>query len=185
MLLLSKQFTITTFVLQVIVPWTPARTPNNGLEWSMNPKFRCSCPITSALDLFGDKWTLVLVKQMLIEHKKTFKDFMESDESISTNILSAKLTHLVDNGLVEKANHPSNKKTKLYLLTDKGLSLAPIILELACWADQQLRQDNPTMGLMPECEQIKADKTAFIKKLEASYRENVSSERARQSENTA
>ena len=57
----------------------------------MNHKFRCACPITSALDILGDKWILVIIKQMLIEDKKTFKDFTESDEAIATNILSSKL----------------------------------------------------------------------------------------------
>jgi DNA-binding HxlR family transcriptional regulator len=57
----------------------------------MPKDFRCNCPFTSALDVLGDKWMLVIVKQMLIEGKETFKDFTESDEAIATNILSAKL----------------------------------------------------------------------------------------------
>jgi DNA-binding HxlR family transcriptional regulator len=54
----------------------------------MDKDFRCNCPFTSALDVLGDKWMLVIVKQMLIEGKETFKDFTESDEAIATNILS-------------------------------------------------------------------------------------------------
>ena len=57
----------------------------------MEAKFRCVCPITSAIDILGDKWMLVIVKQMLTEDKKTFKDFTESDEAIATNILTSKL----------------------------------------------------------------------------------------------
>ena len=60
----------------------------------MNAKFRCNCPFTLALDIIGDRWMLVIVKQMLIEHKQTFKDFTESDESIATNILTTKLKQL-------------------------------------------------------------------------------------------
>ena len=57
----------------------------------MEFKFRCECPITTALDILGDKWILVIIKQMLIEDKKTFKDFIESDEAIATNFLTSKL----------------------------------------------------------------------------------------------
>ena len=65
----------------------------------MEHKFRCDCPFTSALDVLGDKWMLVIVKQMLIEGKETFKDFTESEEAIATNILSAKLKILVELGI--------------------------------------------------------------------------------------
>jgi len=57
----------------------------------MDYKFRCKCPITSAIDILGDKWILVIIKQMLIEDSMTFKDFIESDEAIAKNILSSKL----------------------------------------------------------------------------------------------
>ena len=75
----------------------------------INPTFRCACPITSALDLLGDKWMLVLIKQMLFEDKETFKDFMESPESIATNILSSKLKQLESVGIVTKTKRPNNK----------------------------------------------------------------------------
>ena len=86
----------------------------------MKHKFRCDCPFTSALDVLGDKWMLVIVKQMLIEDKETFKDFTESEEAIATNILSTKLKLLEELGIIIKTKRPNNKKTNLYLLTDKG-----------------------------------------------------------------
>ncbi len=61
----------------------------------MNNKFRCNCPITSALDILGDKWTLVIIKQMLLQNKKTFKDFTNSEEAIATNILTVRMKNLV------------------------------------------------------------------------------------------
>jgi DNA-binding HxlR family transcriptional regulator len=101
----------------------------------MKHKFRCDCPFTSALDILGDKWMLVIVKQMLIEGKETFKDFTESDEAIATNILSTKLKLLEALGIIIKTKRPNNKKTNLYLLTDKGLALTPMLVELAMWSD--------------------------------------------------
>lgn len=78
-----------------------------------------------------DKWMLVIVKQMLLEGKETFKGFTESKEAIATNILSAKLKLLEEVGIITKNKLPDNKKTNLYLLTEKGLALTPIIAELA------------------------------------------------------
>jgi DNA-binding HxlR family transcriptional regulator len=81
----------------------------------MRQDFRCNCPFTSALDVLGDKWMLVIVKQMLIEGKETFKDFTEADEAIATNILSSKLKFLEEVGIIIKTKRPDNKKTNHYL----------------------------------------------------------------------
>ena len=104
--------------------------------------FRCDCPVTSALDVVGDKWTLVIIKLMLLEYKKTFKDFYESDESIAPNILSARLKTLLKTGFITKVNHPDNKKTFIYNLTEKGLSLTPVITELAVWSHNNVRESD-------------------------------------------
>jgi len=104
--------------------------------------FRCDCPVTSALDVVGDKWTLVIIKLMLLEYKKTFKDFYESDESIAPNILSARLKTLLKTGFITKVNHPDNKKTFIYNLTEKGLSLTPVITELAVWSNNNVRESD-------------------------------------------
>ncbi len=104
--------------------------------------FRCDCPVTSALDIVGDKWTLVIVKQMLLEHKNTFKAFYESDEVIAPNILSGRLKKMERIGLIDKLKHPTNKKTNIYILTKKGLTLTPIIIELALWTHYNIKPMN-------------------------------------------
>lgn len=139
----------------------------------MKKEFRCDCPITSAIDVLGDKWMLVIIKQMLIQEMETFKEFMESDEAISTNILSLKLKCLEQYGLIERKNHPTNKKTKLYHLTEKGLSLAPTLVELAIWSDQNLREHNPMMRKSPELELMKTNKVEFIEHLKRNYKEKT------------
>lgn len=141
----------------------------------MTQKFRCDCPITSALDILGDKWMLVIVKQMLMEGKETFKDFTESQEAIATNILSAKLKLLEEVGLVTRNNLPNNKKTKLYLLTEKGLALTPIIVELANWSDNHLRDANPNIQNGEGIELLRNDKATFAHILEKKYREKLDS----------
>jgi len=141
--------------------------------FNMKKEFRCDCPITSALDILGDKWVLVIVKQMLMEGKETFKDFLESDESIATNILSVKLKLLEEVGMITKNKLPDNKKTNVYLLTEKGLALIPVIVELATWSDSHLRDIHPTIVNGKEIEFLRSDKVAFANLLEKKYREKL------------
>jgi DNA-binding HxlR family transcriptional regulator len=136
----------------------------------MEYKFRSECPITSALDILGDKWILVIIKLMLIQDKKTFKDFTESDEAIATNILASKLKYMEEVGIITKTQLPDNKKTNLYLLTDKGLSLTPIIVELSIWSDENLRVHNKIMKESPEIAVMKSDKAAFVKMKQNNYK---------------
>jgi len=139
----------------------------------MNQEFRCDCPVTSAIDILGDKWMLIIIKQMLIERMETFKDFTDSDEAISTSILTLKLKCLESYGLVERKNHPTNKKTKLYHLTEKGLSLAPVVVDLAIWSDQNLREFNPIMRQTDELEFMKSNREDAIEALKKKYKEKL------------
>lgn len=139
----------------------------------MEHTFRCDCPITSGLDILGDKWMLVIIKQMLIEKKQTFKDFSESDEAIATNILSTKLKLLEELDIVTKSKLPNNKKTNLYHLSERGLSLATIIVELALWSDANLRELNIAMRNPEELELMKSNKENFIKALKENYKEKL------------
>ena len=139
----------------------------------MPQEFRCDCPFTSALDVLGDKWILVIVKQMLIEGKETFKDFRQSDEAIASNILSSKLKLLEESAIIIKTQRPNNKKTNHYLLTDKGLALTPILVELANWSDHNLRDVHPTIQDGEGMKLLRKDKAAFASALEKKYREKL------------
>ena len=136
----------------------------------MNKKFRCNCPITSALDILGDKWTLVIIKQMLIEGKQTFKDFLESDEAIASNILSSRLKMLEKHKIISKGKLPHNKKTNIYLLTEKGLSLTPVIVELALWGEDNLKMIHPSLVSDNRIEKLKKNKDITIKMLVDNYK---------------
>lgn len=139
----------------------------------METKFRCKCPISSALDVIGDKWMLVIAKQMLMEEKQTFKEFTESEEGIATNILTTKLKQLEEFGIIIKTKLPNNKKSNVYLLTEKGLSLIPLIVELAVWGDNHLRVLNPTIVNNGDIELLRRDKAEFIRIIEQQYREKL------------
>lgn len=110
---------------------------------------------------------------MLLEGKESFKDFVESDEAISTNVLSTKLKILEESGIVTKSKLLTNKKSVYYHLTDRGLSLAPIIVELAIWSDENLRALNTIMRREEALDMMKSDKDGFIKGLIGSYKERV------------
>ncbi|MEO0896854.1 MAG: helix-turn-helix domain-containing protein [Bacteroidota bacterium] len=141
----------------------------------MPQKFSCDCPFTSALDVLGDKWMLVIVKLLLVDDKETFKDLRESDEGIASNVISSKLKLLEEAGIIIKTKRPHNKKTSLYILTDKGLALTPILVELANWSDNFLREVHPTIQNGPGMELLRQDKAAFAKALEDTYRAKLAS----------
>lgn len=132
----------------------------------MEKKFRSSCLIASTLDLIGDKWSLLIVRDMLMYQKKTFKDLTNSDEGIATNLLSTRLKMLESIGVITKRKLPENKKMNIYLLTDKGLDLAPIIMEVVIWSDRYVREYNPNMNDY----EAPIDKDIIIKQTQEAYR---------------
>ena len=139
----------------------------------MNNNFRCNCPITSALDIVGDKWTLVIIKQMLLEGKKTFKDFSESDEAIASNILSSRLKMLEEFKLITREKLPDNKKTNIYLLTEKGLGLTPTIIELTIWSDLNIREHHSSIISDSRIEMVKKNKEESIKMIVENYKQKT------------
>ncbi|MFY0690051.1 MAG: helix-turn-helix transcriptional regulator [Cyclobacteriaceae bacterium] len=100
--------------------------------------FRSTCPISSSLDLFGDRWTLLIVRDLLYHGRRTFKDFYQSDENISSARLTERLKKLEQMEALTKENHPTNKKVFIYKLTQKGKDLAPAIVDLVTWGNKYL-----------------------------------------------
>lgn len=105
----------------------------------------------------------------MLELKQTFKEFAESEEGIATNILSARLKDLEDFQLITKSKLPDNKKTNIYRLTDKGIGLAAIIVDLALWSDAYLRDVHPNMDSEPPLELMRNDQAAAVRMLQEDY----------------
>jgi DNA-binding HxlR family transcriptional regulator len=97
---------------------------------------RSRCPINFALEAFGDMWSLLIVRDIVYFGKQTFSEFLASDEGIATNILTNRLARLEQKGILTKKPHATDKRREVYVLTDKGLDLIPILLELANWSAQ-------------------------------------------------
>ena len=138
----------------------------------MGNNFRSGCPIASTLDIVGDKWSLLIVRDMLFQGKRTFKDFSSSSEKIAPGILSARLKWLEDNGLITKQKLPANQKENIYLLTEKGIELTPIITEIILWSDRNLRVQNSEMYSISEAG-FNQDKSKVTEGIQNNYRQLV------------
>ena len=101
--------------------------------------FRSSCPISSALDIVGDKWSLLILRDILLLGKKTFKEFSISGEKISSSILANRLAKLEELEIISKRLHPTNKKVFEYFVTQKGVDFLPVIVELILWSEKYLK----------------------------------------------
>ena len=135
----------------------------------MSCTFRSNCPVSSALDVIGDKWSLLIIRDMLFDHKKTFKEFSSTEEAIATNILSDRLSKLKEYGIISKGKLPDNKKTNIYTLTEMGITLTPVLLELLLWSDKNVREYNTTMR-KKGIALFRNNKMATIEDLQKNYR---------------
>lgn len=124
-------------------------------------KKRSECPISCSLDIFGDKWSLLIIRDLMVYNKSTYGDFLKSDEKIATNILAARLQSLEENKLIEKLEHPDSKAKVLYKLTQKSIDLLPIIVEIHLWADKYFEIPAHIKDFIKEA---KKDKEEFIRK---------------------
>lgn len=137
----------------------------------MEKEFRSGCPISSTLDVVGDKWSLLIIRDMLVKHKKTFKDISDSDEKIAPSILSARLKLLESYKLIFKIKLPENKKENIYLLTPKGISLTPIIVEFSLWGTDNMRE----FTTIDDIDGLNLDKTEIIKAVQGNYNDMINS----------
>ena len=131
----------------------------------MKKGFRSGCPISSTLDVIGDKWSMLIIRDMLLKYKKTFKEISDSDERIAPSILSARLKLLESYKLILKTKVPDNKKENIYLLTEKGIRLAPIIIEFSLWGNSNMREFNE----IGDIKGLNLDKTLIIQTVQDSY----------------
>lgn len=123
-------------------------------------KKRSDCPLSCSLDVYGDKWSLLIIRDLMFGNKCTYNDFLKSEEGIATNILASRLKGLEENGIIEKLAHPDSKAKKLYRLTPKGIDLLPILMEVYIWADKYFTMPADLKAIIKEA---KKDKDKFVK----------------------
>jgi DNA-binding HxlR family transcriptional regulator len=95
--------------------------------------YRSRCPINLALELFGDRWTLLILRDLMFAGKRHFREFLQSEEGIASNILADRLRMLVEQGIVTRADDPSHRQKAIYSLTEKGIAMLPILAQIGIW----------------------------------------------------
>ncbi|HEX4006313.1 MAG TPA: helix-turn-helix domain-containing protein [Acidobacteriaceae bacterium] len=113
------------------------------------PQNRSGCPVSISLEVFGDRWSLLIVRDLMVRGFRTFGDFEHSGEGIATNILADRLRRLTGCGVVEAEPDPADRRRMNYRLTEKGIDLAPVMLELLIWGALHQNTGAPC-GVMEE-----------------------------------
>jgi len=121
---------------------------------------RSDCPVSRSLDIWGDKWSLLIIRDLFLAKQLTYGELLKAPEGIATNILAARLRLLEQSGLIEKLDHPDSKAKVLYKLTPMGVDLLPIMIEINLWAEKYFPIPADRKALLKE---VKKDKEGFIK----------------------
>ena len=122
-----------------------------------SPKRRSECPLNASVEMLGDRWSLLIIRDMMLRGFRSYKEFLECYEGIATNILADRLRKLQDYGIVVAVRDPKDARKITYLLTAKGIDLAPVLTEMVLWA--AAHEDTGNQALV---RQMRADKRKFL-----------------------
>ncbi|MFY9648285.1 MAG: helix-turn-helix domain-containing protein [Terriglobales bacterium] len=120
-------------------------------------KRRSGCPLNASVEMLGDRWSLLIIRDMMLRGFRTYKEFMECYEGIATNILANRLCRLMAYGIIAAKPDPADGRKLIYTLTTKGIDLAPVLTEMVLWAAAHEKTGNPAL-----VEQMRADKVKFL-----------------------
>lgn len=126
----------------------------------MEKRPRSHCPISLTLDVLGDRWTLLLLRDLIIRGMTRYQEFLNAGEGISTNILAERLSRLEQHGMIAKSVDPNDKRQFLYSPTPKALDLLPVIFEVARWGT---KHDLRTDLTIPFVQAMKANEDGLMK----------------------
>jgi DNA-binding HxlR family transcriptional regulator len=121
------------------------------------PLRRSGCPLNASLEMVGDRWSLLIIRDMMLRGSRTFKEFLNCNESPATNILADRLRRLESYGIITTERDPSDGRKLLYVLTPKGIDLAPVLTEMVLWAASHEATGNKEL-----VHEMQKDKLAFI-----------------------
>jgi DNA-binding HxlR family transcriptional regulator len=122
-----------------------------------SPKRRSECPLNASVEMLGDRWSLLIIRDMMLRGFRTYKEFLECYEGIATNILADRLRKLVAYVIITSEPDPSDGGKRIYALTAKGIDLAPVLTEMVLWAAAHEETGNQTL-----VRQMRADKQKFL-----------------------
>jgi DNA-binding HxlR family transcriptional regulator len=133
-----------------------------------SPKRRSGCPLNASVEVLGDRWSLLIIRDMMLRGFRTYKEFLESYEGIATNILADRLRKLIAHGIIATEPGPSDGRKRIYLLTAKGIDLAPVLTEMVLWAAGH--EDTGNQALV---RQIQKDKQQFLAQVRQRWAEKT------------
>jgi DNA-binding HxlR family transcriptional regulator len=122
-----------------------------------SPKWRSGCPLNASVEILGDRWSLLIIRDMMLRGFRSYKEFLESYEGIATNILADRLRKLIAHGIITTGRDPLDGRKVIYSLTEKGIDLGPVLTEMVLWAAAHEKTENP--GLV---QLIQKDKEQFL-----------------------
>lgn len=120
-------------------------------------KRRSECPLNASVEMLGDRWSLLIIRDMMLAGARTYKEFLECYEGIATNILADRLRKLAAYGIIATEPDPSDGRKLTYLLTAKGIDLAPVLTEMVLWAAAHEKTGNQAL-----VRQMRSDKEKFL-----------------------
>ena len=132
-------------------------------------KFRSECPLNASVEMLGDRWSLLIIRDMMLRGFRSYTQFLDSYEHIATNILAHRLKKLEGYGIIATQQDPSDGRKLIYTLTQKGMDLAPVLTEMVLWAAAHEDTQNPEL-----IRQIKKDKQKFIAAVRQKWTANSS-----------
>jgi DNA-binding HxlR family transcriptional regulator len=134
------------------------------------PNRRSGCPLNASVEMLGDRWSLLILRDMMLRGFRSFKEFLTSYEGIATNILADRLKKLIAHGIITTQEDPSDGRKLIYVLTAKGLDLAPVLTEMVLWAAKHEETENPAL-----VRQMQKGKEQFIETVRQRYFEKTRS----------
>jgi DNA-binding HxlR family transcriptional regulator len=118
---------------------------------------RSGCPLNASVEMLGDRWSLLIIRDMMLRGSRTYKEFLECYEGIATNILADRLRKLVAHGIITTKPDPSDGRKVIHLLTPKGVDLAPVLTEMVLWAAAHEETGNQALVRL-----MRKDKERFL-----------------------
>jgi DNA-binding HxlR family transcriptional regulator len=126
---------------------------------------RSTCPISTALEIVGDRWTLLVIRDLMFAGKRHFREFLLSEEGISSNVLADRLGTLMENGLITRDGDPTHAQKAIYSLTEKGIGLLPALAAMSRWTQKHYPETR-----RPEAAALAQGDEQFVKELQARLR---------------
>lgn len=130
---------------------------------------RSDCPISFALEIFGDRWTLIVLRDLMLRSRQRYKELLEGDEGIATNVLAERLKRLEHRKLITKKRDPADARQFIYLPTELAVSLVPMLLEMTVWG---IRTSDNDVG-SDILERFETERDKLISELQAKIRKDA------------